>query len=67
MDTSGFADRIVWFKGKLEPKAVLERVEAITRWTATILAMDGTRMKRGLGEEPQSFPLSAFHPRSIHG
>ena len=27
--TDEFADRIVWFKGKLEPKAVLERVEAV--------------------------------------
>ena len=27
--TDDFADRIVWFKGKLEPKAVLERVEAV--------------------------------------
>ena len=24
-----FRDRIVWFKGKLDPKAVLERVEAV--------------------------------------
>ncbi len=31
VDTSDFADRIVWFKGKLEPKAVLERVEALAR------------------------------------
>ena len=27
--TDEFADRIVWFKGKLEPKAVLEKVEAL--------------------------------------
>ncbi len=27
--TGEFADRIVWFKGKLEPKAVLERIEAV--------------------------------------
>ncbi len=27
--TDEFADRIVWFKGKLEPRAVLERVEAV--------------------------------------
>ena len=27
--TDDFADRIVWFKGKLEPKAVLERIEAV--------------------------------------
>lgn len=31
VDTSDFADRIVWFKGKLEPKAVLERVEAVAQ------------------------------------
>ena len=24
-----FGDRIVWFKGKLDPKAILERVEAL--------------------------------------
>ena len=31
VDTRDFAERIVWFKGKLDPKAVLERVEAIAR------------------------------------
>ena len=28
--TDDFRERIVWFKGKLDPKAVLERVEAVT-------------------------------------
>ncbi len=29
VDPGEFQDRIVWFKGKLEPRAVLERVEAV--------------------------------------
>ena len=29
VQTDDFADRIVWFKGKLDPKAVLEKVEAL--------------------------------------
>ena len=28
VNTDDFGDRIVWFKGKLDPRAVLERVEA---------------------------------------
>ncbi len=35
VQTDEFADRLVWFKGKLEPKAVLERVEAVAAQAAS--------------------------------
>ncbi len=53
------ADRLVWFKGKLEPRAVLERVEAVA---ASLPAPGGIRKRKSGGRSPTRTPPAAPAP-----